>query len=584
MTRSGSELMTAQRRRLLTIIAQDPSIKVNGRILRAIVPVPFDATEPGPWGERIHVLDYDATSNTLYAPLDIGDGVNESPVDPFLDATDAELLDSPQFHQQQVYAVASRTLARFEAALGRRLPWGFNSPQLKLCPHAFAEPNAFYAREHEAVLFGYFRNAQGKAVLSSLAHDVVAHEVSHALLDGLRPGLLAPSSPDQGAFHEAFADLVAIFSVFALQEVVEAMLMLGTTKKSPRGGKQKNRLLSKEVLDPGWLRDFALLGLAKQMGQELSGIRGEALRHSATLTPTKQWRDDPDFSEPHRRGEILVACGLHTFTLLWSHRLQSLGEVQPGFLDRARVAEDGAAVADSLLTSIIRCIDYLPPVHVDFSDVLSALLTSHYELFPGEQMRPLRDIVRKAFADFGIKPASTQSSVEPGLWCGPKAHPDYREVHFSVMQYDETEAFRFLWRNRNLLALAQGAYTNVESVRPCLRRGEDGFMLRETVISFTQQIKLKASELGQLSIARPVGMPEEMPVTLFGGGTLIFDERGELKYYIHNRLLSPNRQSERLQYLWNVGAFDPGVRARSSIAAMHRDRAIDRSEFQAERW
>ena len=38
--------MTAQRRRLLTIIAQDPSIRVNGHILRAIVPVPYDATEP----------------------------------------------------------------------------------------------------------------------------------------------------------------------------------------------------------------------------------------------------------------------------------------------------------------------------------------------------------------------------------------------------------------------------------------------------------------------------------------------------------------------------------------------------------
>ena len=73
------------------------------------------------------------------------------------------------------------------------------------------------------------------------------------------------------------------------------------------------------------------------------------------------------------------------------------------------MAEDGAAVADSLLTSLIRAIDYLPPVHVEFSDVLSAVLTSHYELFPGEQMRPVRDMVRKAFADFAIKPASSGS-------------------------------------------------------------------------------------------------------------------------------------------------------------------------------
>ena len=194
--------MTAQRRRLLTIIAQDPSIRVNGRILRAIVPVPYDATEPGPWGERIHVLDYDATSNTLYAPLDIGDGVDESPVDPYIDATDAELLGSPQFHQQQVYAVASRTLARFEAALGRRLPWGFDSPTAPNfpCPACVCRAERVLRfREHEAVLFGYFRNAQGRPILLGVSRMMSSHTKCRMRCStACVPDCLMPSSPDQG--------------------------------------------------------------------------------------------------------------------------------------------------------------------------------------------------------------------------------------------------------------------------------------------------------------------------------------------------------------------------------------------------
>ena len=52
-------------------------------------------------------------------------------------------------------------------------------------------------------------------------------------------------------------------------------------------------------------------GLAEQMGRELAVVRGDALRRSVSLQPGKPYMSMllyPEFAEPHRRGELLVAA------------------------------------------------------------------------------------------------------------------------------------------------------------------------------------------------------------------------------------------------------------------------------------
>src|SRR5580704_5021474 len=97
--------------RRLTIIAQDPSVRSKRGILRARVEIPEEPLAPGPLGYRAHVVDYDASTSTLYRSLRLGH------TDPFATASDRKLLSDPQFHQQNVYAIVMRTLARFEFAL-----------------------------------------------------------------------------------------------------------------------------------------------------------------------------------------------------------------------------------------------------------------------------------------------------------------------------------------------------------------------------------------------------------------------------------------------------------------------------------
>ena len=125
--------------------------------------------------------------------------------------------------RQNVYAIVMRTLARFEFALGRRVAWGCAGHQIHVAPHAFAEAErVLLARGSRHASSATSPGNDGKTVFTCLSHDVVAHETTHAILDGLRGRYLEPSSPDQAAFHEGFADIVALLSVFSLPDVVGA--------------------------------------------------------------------------------------------------------------------------------------------------------------------------------------------------------------------------------------------------------------------------------------------------------------------------------------------------------------------------
>jgi len=573
------------RYRQLTVIAQDPSVTYprgprKGQIVTARIRVPAESLAPGPCGYRLHCIDFDATTDTYYdTGISETEDRYEEPADPTpaaIERYNKRLLTEPDFHCQNVYALMMQTLARFEYALGRRISWGFDAGhQLKVAPHAFSEANAYYSEEDQALLFGYFPSADLKStIFTCLSHDVVVHETTHALIDGLKTRYTDPSSPDQAAFHEGFADVVALLSMFALPTIAEVIIDMKFDPKNP--------LVDARAVTPDALRK-SIGQLARQVGSEISGVRGEPLRKSMELPPSQDYLTSTEFLESHRRGELLVAAMMNSFIHMWSARLQQLGERRKGKLDRSKVVEEGADLASVLLTSSIRALDYAPPVDLTFSDYLSALLTADNEVRPRTDDRyRLRENVRAGFEAYGIRPA--KKSDPNGMWNPPTGNLRYERSHFEPMRNDADEVFHFVWENRGkkLLELDAQAYTRVEAVRPCIRVGEDGFTLRETVAEYVQILKVQAGELRDLKLEQPEGMKDDLELYLYGGGTLIFDEFGRLKYHIRNRVCGSS-QNGRLDYLWKFGFFS-GKSLRTRFNSLHRLRSYPQIVVGQETW
>lgn len=559
--------------RRLTILALDPSVKDGRKILRTQIEIPNEALDRGPRGYRVHIIDYDSTSNVLYPAARIRAGMNccnGLPDDPWQNVPDADLLKDSDFHSWMTYGIIMKTLARFEFALGRRIGWSFPGHQIMVSPHAFSDANAFYSDRAQGLFFGYFPSLDGRrTIFTCLSHEVIAHETTHALLDGLRERYMDASSPQQAGFHEAFADIIALFSIFSAESVVGKMVDLGMPDVSATS-------IRRSDITPERLRCSALLGLAQEMGSELSGIHGQALRRSVSLAPSRDYLHSREYYEPHTCGEVLVAAVLNAYLEVWIKRLRAIGDDSK--LDRQRAAQEGAEIADRFLTMFIRAIDYCPPTDLQFCDFASGVLTADWELNPKDEKFDIRASLLTWFRAYGIDPKSKGlPGRQEGSWNPPPKGTVfvYDRTHSDSMRADPDELFRFLWENRKPFNLNDQAHTRVLSVRPCVRTGGDGFVLRETVVEYHQQLKVFARELSGMKIRKPDAMPDSTEVILYGGNAVIFDEYGQVKYNIGNSIMVPSGkhqqlQSDRLQYLWEHGAFNPGASKMRAFAHTHR--------------
>ena len=394
-------------RRPLKIFASDPLL---GRTFgnRARIDVVNETIEPGPVGARLEVIDYDSAQKCFYQPVDLN--LPAILLQGGLEPSEAD----PRFHQQMVYAVAMRTLENFDRALGRVIQLGSSNrrrsggfPRLRLFPHAFYGANAFYSPSLNAVLFGYFRaeaddvggNLPGQTVFTCLSHDVIAHEMTHAIVDRLRPLFMEPSNPDVLAFHEGFADIIALLQHFSFQDILKEQL-------------QRTRL---DIRSP-----TILVQLAQQFGFATGG--GKALR-SALDTPGTRLSDA--IAEPHQRGSILVAAVFDGFFKTYQRRINDLiriatggtgtlpqGDLHPDLVNR--VAAEASRTAQRVLDMCIRAFDYMPPVDVTFGDFLRAMITADYELVPQDEF-DCRGAMIEAFRMRGIFPAGVGSLAEESL-------------------------------------------------------------------------------------------------------------------------------------------------------------------------
>ncbi len=146
-----------------------------------------------------------------------------------------------------------------------------------------------------AVLFGYFAASlenpgdalPGQTVFTCLSHDIIAHEMTHALIDGQREFLTDATGPDAAAFHEAFADIVALFQHFTYKDaLLDTINRTGGLIYKTDLAPQIHQTGDKPAIIPELSEDNPLVGLARQFGQAI-GARA-ALRQAIGTPPNSK--------------------------------------------------------------------------------------------------------------------------------------------------------------------------------------------------------------------------------------------------------------------------------------------------------
>jgi hypothetical protein len=510
----------------LRVYAFDPS---RGRLLgnEMQMNVRYREVAPGPTDtsgalDQIVVIDYDASRKRYYCPVDLDDrfilipnGITPSEAD-------------PRFHQQMVYAVASDTIEQFESALGRRLHWRrAERPRgaakgwlpediltLGLYPHAMQQANAFYSPDAHGILFGYFRagrnnlghNLPGQTIFTCLSHDIIVHETTHAILDGLRSHFMEQTNPDVAAFHEAFADLAALFRHFTHREV-----LLDTIQRT--GGRLYTPALKGDALADQAAQSWLAAGDTERNPLiELAGQFGEAMGMYAGLRSAigtrKTMGELRDTTECHERGSILVAAVFDAFFTVYIQRAASHFRIYRagGGHDREdlptpladALCTEATRTAEQFFCSCARALDYLPPVDVTFGDFLRAVITAETDYDPVDE-EGIRRAWMEAFRLRGILPDDAPSFSEKAL-CWPTLGdalpigklPYGGPLGLSYEEREQTHQIlrEFIDQNRAFLRLAPvgedvGEY-QIPSFHPLVRVNRAGSIRWELAVEIVQ--------------------------------------------------------------------------------------------------
>ena len=546
--------------RPLQAYAFDPS---HGRSLGnyMTVKVPHEPLTTGPVGKYLAVIDYDASNDCYYQPVDLDNSAVL--MNGGLDPSESD----PRFHQQMVYAVASETIRRFEFALGRRIKWERSvGKRLRVFPHAMQEANAYYSRELRAVVFGYFpaseteagANLPGQTVFTCLSHDIIAHEMTHALIDGQRRYFMEPTGMDTPAFHEGFGDIIALFQHFSYKEALYSMIQrTGGLIYRLEVAPEVEPANGEPVLQDELKRTNPLVELATQFGEAM-GMRS-ALRQALGTPPNS--KDLETLFECHDRGAILVAAVFDAFFSVYLRRTRDLmriarvggalvnaGDLHPELADR--LAGEAAKTAEHFANICIRALDYCPPIDISFGDFLRALITADHDLVPDDTLE-YRAALIGAFRLRGIRPDRVSSYAEESLrWCSVEvmkgipaprceglAFDPFRDPTAAQLTQNAKKLSWFGSVNPVALGLTPGSPVQAHSFHPVHRIGPDGRLRLEIVAELMQQMDVKLDPNDKNSET----------FTFRGGTTVVFNQDGEVRYAIQKSLGADDENNKRLK-------------------------------------
>lgn len=538
-------------RRKLRVFAQDPSLGSEGGALYT-VSIPCEALQPGPQGAVLVVDDVDEDTHTRY------DGVDLDRPSVLMEDGLPPSSTNRAFIQQMAYAAGMETYERFVRALGRDPGFGplggegRDDGKLRILPAAFKDANAYYDRESGSLKFGYATaekfakgpSQPGALVYTALSREIVAHEMSHALLDGLRPNFMRPTHPDVSALHEGFSDLVAVFMRFSQREMVERAI------EKTQGG----------------LKDDLLVSIGTEFG--FTQIDGHNPLRTAITTPgpgedIAQDNMYTHYHEEHDLGAVLLSAVFGAFCEVFDHRTRNIKRCLATYQGRVShegihwLAQQASALARKFLNIIIRAIDYCPPFHCTFGEYLRALITADHDLV-GEEGTLYREVIIRSFRRYGVTvPDVPTLSIESLLWKSPQTGPiEIPQLRFRNLGLTFDGGFCDWPQDDGGTSVRRAAQALGNAI--CTPKHAHDFGLVEPRGAFAPPRLLSLRTLRRVSLRGDVAFDLVAEVVqktrvregwFLGGATIVVSSEGEVRYAIAKHAGSKNRLSAQRRWL-----------------------------------
>jgi hypothetical protein len=476
----------------------------------------------GPTSARIAVVDYDGDHQSLLQPVqyDAASGWFRTPENEWLpDVPEPpkklkdkdkqaieearykeawkQFINNPYFHQVNVWAVVQRVLEFYEGsrALGRPVPWGFDGNRLLVVPHAGYGQNAYYDQSTKSLQFYYYGD-EAEPCYTCLSHDIIAHETGHAVLDGIRPLYNENPSLETAVFHEFIGDLTAILLALDNKDIRDQLHV--------------------EELD----EDNFLSSIAEEFGRE---VENRPYLRSALNKLTMKDPEDEDEDNPsaHKISQVLTGAMFDILVGIAQKLLEAPGKENTAKEALWQATEKFRRVA-------LQPLDLCPPCDIQFIDYARAVIRNDILTNPVDT-EGYRQIMLQVFHDRKLCSCEYKPDGSP-------LEPDceFREAIFQpkledLVHHDigrvsrsTTAAYYFLHDNRRALGIPSHQDITIAGLYDNAKLGALAERLpRQDVIQYVwqEQLIFEGETYGEL---------EGKKVDMYCGGTLVFDDRGNL--------------------------------------------------------
>ncbi|MCP4074013.1 MAG: serine protease [Hyphomicrobiales bacterium] len=462
----------------------------------------------GPTSARFAVVDFNGDTGELYSPAKWNEDKNQY-TGPKGEMLGKGKKNSMQFHQVNVWAVVQRALDFFEdpRALGRTISWGFKGNRLIIVPHAGYGENAFYDKDSKSLQFYFFDTEEGR-VFTCLSADIINHEFGHAVLDGVRPYFIESILTETAAFHEFVGDLSSILNALHNNKFRQHLV-------HATGG---------DLSQPS-----TLSAVAEEFGNAIKdfGPNETKVPYLRSALNKLTMQDVTGDTSHHSVSRVMTGAIFEILVALSKQYLK-------------RQKREQKSVKSAFWNTIqrmrsvgIQPLDLLPPVDATFRDYAFALLRTE-ELTNPTDPHKYRELYIEVFEKRGI------IGKDDATWL---RKPHYLGTNFSMVssdrwrpdvQHNITEivkspaaAYRFLDDNREDLFIPSNFDVYVLGTHRADKTTSTGQrpLPSQIIIQYMWQedVLLKGKQFQQY---------EGQSTTLLCGGTLVFNDDGELLWWV----------------------------------------------------